>query len=264
MTFKLLEVDLANDFDQVIECQWASYEKPYQPFFRLFCPLLGDGPSAREESLKESTARQLGWHGGDSTSYWGKVINDDGTIVGACLWKICPTNPFEDYSAHEDADWHPEGERREYVSRCLEQFDLPRSRMGARPQVCKSSRRRHTSLLTTQDLNILYTHPDYRRQGVADLILNWGKKKADEMGVEMWLDATELGVPVYKKHGFTVVNVNRLQPIKTEPGEDWKEIERELQPMTFWQMWRPAGGDYVEGKSVKPWENESWQSDSTE
>jgi hypothetical protein len=42
------------------------------------------------------------------------------------------------------------------------------------------------------------------------------------------------------------------------------EIEKELQPMTFWQMWRPAGGDYVEGKSIKPWETDCWQSDSTE
>lgn len=148
MAFKLLEVDLANDFDQVIECQWVSYEKPYQSFFRLFCPLLGDGLSAREESLKESTARQLAWHNGDSTSYWAKVVNNDGIIVGACLWKICPTNPFEDYKAHDDADWHPEGERREYVSRCLEQFDLPRSKMGARPQVCKSSWLSSTPQLT--------------------------------------------------------------------------------------------------------------------
>jgi GNAT superfamily N-acetyltransferase len=105
-----------------------------------------------------------------------------------------------------------------------------------------------------QDLNILYTHPDYRRQGVADLMLAWGKRKADEMGVEMWLDATEYGVPVYRKHGFTVVNVNRPQPTKTSPGEAWKKIDKELQPMVFWQMWRPIGGDYEEGKTVKPWE----------
>ena len=105
-----------------------------------------------------------------------------------------------------------------------------------------------------QDLNIIYTHPDFRRQGVADLIMDWGKQKADEMGVEMWLDATEYGVPVYKKHGFTIVNVNRLQPTKTAPGEAWRKIDEELQPMTFWQMWRPAGGTYDEGKSIKPWE----------
>ncbi|KAM5349862.1 hypothetical protein ACJ41O_006367 [Fusarium nematophilum] len=239
MPFKLLEVDTATDFREVIECQWDSYESPFQSFFRMFCPLLGDGPSGREESLRESTARQLEWHETDPTSYWGKVVNDDGRIVGACLWKIYPTNPFERHDAHSEAHWHPEGERREYVTKCLEQFDEPRSRLGARPQLY---------------LNILYTHPDFRRQGVADMILSWGKKKADEMGVEMWLDATELGVPVYKKHGFTVVNVNRLQPSKAAPGEAWKVIEKELQPMVFWQMWRPAGGDYEEGRTVKPWE----------
>ncbi|KAJ4128310.1 hypothetical protein NW754_002302 [Fusarium falciforme] len=84
--------------------------------------------------------------------------------------------------------------------------------------------------------------------------MDWGKQKADEMGVEMWLDAIEYGVPVYKKHGFTIVNINRLQPTKTAPGEVWRKIDEELQPMIFWQMWRPAGGSYDEGKSVKPWE----------
>ncbi|KAF4462553.1 GNAT family acetyltransferase [Fusarium albosuccineum] len=239
MGFTLLEVDTATDFGEVIECQWNSYEKPYQSFFRMFCPLRGDGPSARTDSLKESVALQLEWHKSDPTSYWGKVVDDNGKIVGACLWKICPTNPFQDYDGHSEAYWHPEGERREYVSRCLDQFDAPRRKMGARPQVY---------------LNILYTHPDYRRQGVADLIMNWGKQKADEMGVEMWLDATEYGVPVYKKHGFTVVGVNRLRPTKTAPGKAWREIEEELQPMIFYQMWRPSGGNYEEGKTVKPWE----------
>ncbi|EEU33988.1 uncharacterized protein NECHADRAFT_55801 [Fusarium vanettenii 77-13-4] len=239
MPFKLLEVDTATDFEEVIECQWAAYENPFQSFFRLFCPVHGDGPTARAESIKECIARQLDWHNSDPTSYWGKVIDDNGKIVGACLWKICPKNPFEKHDGYSEAYWYPEGETREYVSKCLEQFDAPRRKMGARPQLY---------------LNIIYTHPDFRRQGVADLIMDWGKQKADEMGVEMWLDATKYGVPVYKKHGFTIVNVNRLQPTKTAPGEAWRKIDEELQPMTFWQMWRPAGGSYDEGKSVKPWE----------
>ncbi|KAJ3454635.1 hypothetical protein MRS44_013235 [Fusarium solani] len=193
MPFKLLEVDTATDFEEVI-----------------------DSPAR---------LAQFG-----SNELLGKVIDDNGKIVGACLWKICPTNPFEKHDGYSEAYWYPEGETREYVSKCLEQFDAPRRKMGARPQ--------------------LY----FRRQGVADLIMDWGKQKADEMGVEMWLDATEYGVPVYKKHGFTIVNVNRLQPTKTAPGEAWRKIDEELQPMTFWQMWRPAGGSYDEGKSVKPWE----------
>lgn len=74
------------------------------------------------------------------------------------------------------------------------------------------------------------------------------------MGVELWLDATEQGMPVYKKHGFTVVNVNTIQPTKENPGKEWNRVKEELGTMTFRQMWRPAGGDYEEGKTVKPWE----------
>ncbi|KAI5458830.1 hypothetical protein BGZ63DRAFT_52758 [Mariannaea sp. PMI_226] len=237
MPFQFLEVDIAKDFDDLIECQWVSYENPLQIFFRMFCPLRGNGPLARAESLQESVSLQLDWHKSDPTSHWVKVVDDNGNIAGAGLWKVCAENPFAKPDDHSNAYWYPEGETREYVSQCLEQFDAPRRKMGARPQVY---------------LNILFTHPDYRRQGVADLILAWGKQKADEMGVEMWLDATKYGVPVYEKHGFIVVNENRVQPIKEDAGEAWEKIDQELQPMTFWQMWRPIGGKYEEGKTVKP------------
>ena len=86
------------------------------------------------------------------------------------------------------------------------------------------------------------------------MILEWGIKKAEEMGVEMWLDATIYGVPLYKKHGFVVVHENVIAPKTDKPDDDWKKIEDELSPMTFWQMWRPVGGRYIEGHTVKPWE----------
>ncbi|KAI6775966.1 hypothetical protein HG530_002724 [Fusarium avenaceum] len=239
MTLKLVEVDTATDFEELIACQWASYENPLQPFFRMFCPLLGEGPTAHADSLKESVKLQLKWHNEDPTSYWGKVVDDNGKIVGGCLWKICPTNPFDTEDDHSYAYWQPEGERREFISQALKQFDAPRARMGIRPQVY---------------VNIVFTHPDHRRQGVANVIMNWSKQKADEMGVELWLDATEQGMPVYEKHGFTVVNVNTIQPRKENPGKEWNKVKKELGTMTFRQMWRPAGGDYQEGKTVKPWE----------
>ncbi|KAL9117182.1 MAG: hypothetical protein Q9187_006287 [Circinaria calcarea] len=105
-------------------------------------------------------------------------------------------------------------------------------------------------------LNIIFTHPDYRRMGAGDLILQWGIAKAGEMDVEMWLDATVYGVPLYKKHGFVVVNENNLHPHTADPDEDWKRIEAELLPITMWQMWRPTGGNYQEGKTVRPWESQ--------
>lgn len=79
-------------------------------------------------------------------------------------------------------------------------------------------------------------------------MMKWGKRKADEMGVEMWLDATVYGVPLYKKHGFVVVNENNMHPRKENASEEWRKIEKELGSMVMWQMWRPMGGHYQEGK----------------
>jgi hypothetical protein len=137
MPFALLEVDTATDFVELIECEWISYEKPDQTFFRLFCPIQGTGPTAREDSIKESTSRQLAWHLADPTSYWQKVVNEEDKIVAGALWKICPTNPFEHHDEdHSEVTWYPEGGQRDYVSQALERFDAPRMRMAQRPQVC--------------------------------------------------------------------------------------------------------------------------------
>jgi len=83
--------------------------------------------------------------------------------------------------------------------------------------------------------------------------MEWGIQKAMEMGVEMWLDATIYGIPLYKKHGFVVVNENSLNPKTDEPDMGWKKVEKELGFMTMWQMWRPASGPYQVGISVFPW-----------
>ncbi|KFA69703.1 hypothetical protein S40285_08107 [Stachybotrys chlorohalonatus IBT 40285] len=242
MDFRLVEVEDSLDFFDVIECQWQSYENPLQNFFRMFCPVRGEGDAARVASLRESASRQWEWHTSDPASHWFKVVDPLGKIAGACLWKIYTSNPFGKAGDHSEAYWYPEGEAREYVTKSLEQFDAPRRRLATRPQVY---------------LNIIYTHPDFRRQGVANVMLAWGKQKADEMGVEMWLDATKYGVPVYQKHGFIVVEENPVRPKKEDPGETWIKTEQALQPMVFWSMWRPVRGMYEEGKTVKPWEAEA-------
>ncbi|TVY18265.1 hypothetical protein LARI1_G005073 [Lachnellula arida] len=242
MPFKLEQANIDVDFKELIECEWESYERPLQTFFRLFCPIRGTGPHAREESLTECTQRQLEWHRSDPSSYWQKVTDSTtGKIVAGALWKICATNPFE-HADHEEAYWFPKGGQRDFVNQALERFEAPRAVMGQAPQVY---------------LNIIFTLPAYRRQGAADLIMDWGTKKAKEMGVEMWLDATIYGIPLYKKHGFVVVSENSLDPKSDKPNEEWKKIEEELTPMTMWPMWRPASGPYEEGKSVVPSVGES-------
>ena len=83
--------------------------------------------------------------------------------------------------------------------------------------------------------------------------MNWGIQRAKEMGVEMWIDATIHGIPLYKKHGFVVVNETSLDPKPDKADDEWKKLENELLPITMWQMWRPASGPYEEGKTVFPW-----------
>ena len=90
------------------------------------------------------------------------------------------------------------------------------------------------------DLNIIFTHPEHRRQGIAELMLQWGVSKAAEMQVEMWLDATVQGRPLYAKHGFELITENDLCPEVENPSEEWKAIDRELRPITMWLMRRPA------------------------
>ena len=101
-------------------------------------------------------------------------------------------------------------------------------------------------------------HPTYQGRGGARLILDWGVRKAAEMGAEMWLDAFQYGRPVYERFGFTTVVHHRLtpQPTVEQPDDAWKACEREWTDLEEWIMWRPRDGPYVEGKSVRPWEGD--------
>ena len=49
----------------------------------------------------------------------------------------------------------------------------------------------------------MYTRPEYRKQGIAGHVLELLVKEAHERGiVHITLDASDMGRPVYEKHGF--------------------------------------------------------------
>lgn len=109
-------------------------------------------------------------------------------------------------------------------------------------------------LTLKEDLFNVFTHPKYRRRGVAQQIMDWGMKKADDLGLEFFLDATPPGKPLYEANGFVCVEENVTAPTMDNPDDKWKEMEGKVSPFTFWLMWRPVGGRYEEGKTIKPWE----------
>jgi GNAT superfamily N-acetyltransferase len=47
--------------------------------------------------------------------------------------------------------------------------------------------------------------PEWRKRGVATMCVQWGIDKCEELGIPAYLEASDLGVPVYTKLGFKTV-----------------------------------------------------------
>ncbi|CAK4034445.1 acyl- N-acyltransferase like [Lecanosticta acicola] len=54
-------------------------------------------------------------------------------------------------------------------------------------------------------LQAIGTRPGFERRGVAGLSLAWGTRRADEMGLPAYLEASDKGVELYKRWGFEAV-----------------------------------------------------------
>ncbi|KAL4899008.1 hypothetical protein BDW74DRAFT_171843 [Aspergillus multicolor] len=57
------------------------------------------------------------------------------------------------------------------------------------------------------ELETLCTHPDYQGAGVGSALVQWGVDVADRLGMGVYLEATEVGRPLYEQFGFEVVKV---------------------------------------------------------
>ncbi|KAK7976271.1 ribosome biogenesis protein S.t1.c1 [Apiospora arundinis] len=89
-----------------------------------------------------------------------------------------------------------------------------------------------------------------RRQGVGHQFMNWGMKKADELGFDFYLDSTPSGRPLYEANGFRYLEENvNIPVVERIPGEKWKEVEEKVSPLTFWLMWRSVNGIYERRES---------------
>ncbi|KAF1947123.1 acyl-CoA N-acyltransferase [Clathrospora elynae] len=51
-------------------------------------------------------------------------------------------------------------------------------------------------------LHMLITDPDFQGRGAGGILLNWGTKKADELGLPMYLESSKMGHRFYQKRGF--------------------------------------------------------------
>lgn len=79
-------------------------------------------------------------------------------------------------------------------------------------------------------------------------------RRADELGIEAYMESVAaMGVPIYMRHNYIPLAELPVKAIRDSPDNEWKELERKMQPLSFWPMWRPAYGKFVPGVTRAPW-----------
>lgn len=71
------------------------------------------------------------------------------------------------------------------------------------------------------------------------LLLHWRLEKADQLGLETFLESTEIGRSLYAKNGFATLTEIHWEPTPPEPTDELVELQKQF---TFdgYLMCRPA------------------------
>jgi GNAT superfamily N-acetyltransferase len=262
MRFEIHQVNPESpEFGDLVACEVTSFDKPFQSIFRFFYPIFGaESESEKKTALANLIELQRQWARDDPDSIWLKVIDKEegDKIVGGLLIKVHKENPFSrDKGKDESAVWYPPGGQREYIDAALGIFNEPRERFMQRAHLCTSPQfpyANHMFELTIVDSYIGFVLPEYRQQGIADMLLVEECRRADELGLEAYMEAvTAMGVPIFMRHGFIPFKKVSVEPEHDNPDAEWLDMERKMQPLRFWPMWRPAYGKITPGVTVPPW-----------
>ncbi|KAI9880639.1 MAG: hypothetical protein M1830_001643 [Pleopsidium flavum] len=232
MPLELHEVTSASEFPEIMACYWAASRNPRSKFTPLFAPVLDSGPTSSDDALKGFMARSWFAHSLDPSSHWIKVVDpdQDNKVIAAAKWMIYPKDPFaKGIPPTPSAFWWPDGEGRRYVNMVFE--NITKLRVRRQPHALL-----HGSM----------THPDHRRRGAGNLLMDWGTRKADELGLESFIEASDMGRWLYVHHEFRIMGEGDIQPYisEEEKSEEWKRYEEMMSPLKFAIMWRPVKGKW--------------------
>jgi hypothetical protein len=86
------------------------------------------------------------------------------------------------------------------------------------------------------------------------MLVEWGTRKADELGVEAIVVSVPFAVPFYEKVGFGQIEQIDVDFDVAEPSEKWRKYQAE--DLRTFLMWRPAGRDYQSGDKA-PWDDKN-------
>lgn len=95
--------------------------------------------------------------------------------------------------------------------------------------------------------------PEQRYRGIGRGLMAWGMHRADELGLESYIEATPMGRELYERCGFQVVARVDVEVDAERGMEEWESMKRGLLPAGYDAMWRPVGGVWVDGEPQRTW-----------
>ncbi|PQE03915.1 hypothetical protein CJF31_00003023 [Rutstroemia sp. NJR-2017a BVV2] len=205
-------------------------------------PFLGSSAEDIQATIAVDKERSWNRHVNDPASHKPFVVHvPTGEIIGSIAWKIYTWTPFPPVPTRVKLPWWPESDKegKECAEEIINQCFYPRASWMNRP------------MATMDDTSV---RQDHQRRGVGKMLVDWGVKKADALGIECYVEATDAGSNLYQKFGF-----GRLSKILVDAENGTKERHEMIQkltpnPVQYWAMWRPKGGIVKDGEPQTLWE----------
>lgn len=259
-SLSLLEVTTKEELDELTLVQFAANHTPYINEYQLFHPIIGATEEDRERCIKEDQDRRWEDHvrNGDK-SRWIYVRDDaTGAIIGGCEWQVYRQNPFPNGVQPVQAPWWPDGEGRRFAELFFNSVYKHRQQFMRRPHVCQCPLDLSTSTypLTNryQALNAMGVHPSQRGRGAGRMLMDWGVRKADEMNVEMFIEAKPPGRRLYEHAGLRSLYAIYVDMDMPHASDAWRAYQGHLGVIHIWILWRPKQGVWREDGPKGPWD----------
>ncbi|KAK9786401.1 putative GNAT family acetyltransferase [Seiridium cardinale] len=253
-------VDFDRDWDALFYTYWESWKQPLQAAGQLTFAGIGKGGDEEAASFAATKKEYLAAARANPNQQWVKVedlkpeIQGASAIVGGGAWTTHGSNPFR--ADHYQPKGRPnEEDEDEEVNLPGPGFEPGSERHSLAQQFYRQLWSWRPKLMNAAHIygQALWVLPAYRRTGAASAVMRHWTSAIDDSGLEAYLEGSSMSTPLYRKHGFIVVERLALTFHRDDPSPDWQALVRDMQSQPISIMWRPEGGQHTEGKTVLPW-----------
>ncbi|KLJ08107.1 hypothetical protein EMPG_16450 [Blastomyces silverae] len=173
----------ASDWDEIIEGHFRAFQ--HEPFQQL---IHGENTPRNRQIVIERSLTQFTTQ---SNSIWLKAIDTSSSnkIAGVVNYKLNPVSvPLKRPElSMDDMIWLEDPEDKRILDTLFKAIVDRKFRLLNEGHI---------------QLNTLFVLPEYRAQGIASRLIDWGRGLANHLMVPIRLESTMIAHPVYLKHGF--------------------------------------------------------------